>query len=56
MPFGNFLQCSKYRMRAVNYSNSILKRLDHQNATIIAGYLLLNFIRESTPEDAGKRP
>ena len=54
MPLSNFLQCSKHRMRAINSSNSIFKRIGHQKAAIISGYPLLNSVRKRTPEYAGK--
>ena len=54
MLLSTFLQCLKYRMRAIHNSNSIFKRIAQRNAIIISGYLLLNSVRKSRWEDIGK--
>ena len=54
MSLDNFLRYSQYRIREINSSNSIFRRIGERNATTISEYLLVNSIGKSTPEDTEK--
>ena len=56
MSLGNFLQRSTCRMKMIDSSNSIFKRIGHRNATIISRYHFLNSVRKITSEDTRKLP